>query len=110
MALPTEEKTEKLRILCFGDSLTAGYTNWGLSHFPYGEALNERLRDKLPSTHVIVDTNGFSGDQVRGQFLKRMERACETKATPYDWIIVLGGTNDLGWGQKPPAIYENLRM
>ena len=30
--------------------------------------------------------------------------------SPYDWIIILGGTNDLGWGQTPEAIYENLRM
>lgn len=104
-----DQAPRSLRVLCFGDSLTAGYTNWGISFFPYGDTLRDDLRSALPSTDVQVDVEGFSGDQVRGAFLRRLQRACEkAKAAPYDWIIVLGGTNDLGWGQQPDAIYENL--
>ena len=107
--VPPPSSSSSLRILCLGDSLTAGYTNWGMSFFPYSDTLTERLKDSLLSTDVHVDVDGFSGDQVRGQFVKRMQRSCEkAKANPYDWIIVLGGTNDLGWGQKPPEIFEGL--
>lgn len=43
--------------------------------------------------------------------MRRMERdVAHGNHSPYDWIIILGGTNDLDWGQSPKAIYENLRM
>lgn len=36
---------------------------------------------------------------------KRLEKA-QTK--PYDYIVVMGGTNDLGWGQPSQIIFHNL--
>ena len=103
---------ETLRILCFGDSLTAGYTRYGLEHFPYSDYLENTLRKFLPSTKIIIDTDGLSGDCVNGgRFLRRMEGKCaKAGANPYDWVIILGGTNDLGGGDAPEDIYEALSM
>lgn len=48
---------------------------------------------------------------MRGSFMRRMKRdVAHGNYSPYDWIIVLGGTNDLGWGQSAEAVYQDLRM
>lgn len=105
---PTLPKS--LRVLCFGDSLTAGYSYYGLEHFPYADHLKIGLELTLSSSDITIDVAGLSGDQVQGQYLKRIRAQCAQSAKePYDWIIIMGGTNDLGWGQQPEQILEDLR-
>ena len=100
---------KSLRILCFGDSLTAGYTSYGREFHPYADHLRTGLQHMLSTSDIHVDVAGLSGDQVRGGYLRRIKWACADAGTPYDWIIVMGGTNDLAWGQSPDTIYEGLR-
>ncbi|KAL9019786.1 MAG: hypothetical protein Q9185_002930 [Variospora sp. 1 TL-2023] len=108
---PTNQGIKSLRILCFGDSLTAGYSGYGYFHYPYATHIRKKLREEWPDTDAVVDVAGLSGDRViAGQFLGRMKAMCEkAKNAPYDWIIVLGGTNDLGWDESPDDIYESLK-
>ena len=108
-SVDNEALPKSLRILCFGDSLTAGYTNYGWEFFPYADHLRVGLQHMLSTSDIQVDVDGFSGDQVRGSYLPRIKRKCTNTEKPYDWIIIMGGTNDLGWGQSPEAIYEGLR-
>jgi hypothetical protein len=28
---------------------------------------------------------------------------------PYDWVVFLGGTNDLGWGKSTEEIYSAIK-
>ena len=98
-----------LQILCFGDSLTAGYTSYGGEYYPYADSLREGLEHMLSSSNIKVEIAGLSGDQVQGQYLQRIQEKCPTdKGRLYDWILIMGGTNDLGWGQTPEVIYEGL--
>ena len=117
LASTTDTQTPKmkpspksLRILCFGDSLTAGYSKFGYFHYPYAKQIREKLKEGLPSTDATVDVAGLSGDQVIvGQYLRRMKGVCaKAEDAPYDWIIVLGGTNDLAWSERADSIYEGL--
>ena len=135
-----EMKTElpkTLRILCFGDSLTAGYTQvnwhfpyhvkcsamsnrgkWGLEWHPYADHLGTSLRSLLLTSDIDIDIDidvrGLSGDEVvDGQYLSRIKACCQSPdnaaAKPkYDWIIIMGGTNDLSWGKQPDEIFEGL--
>lgn len=74
-----------LRILCFGDSLTEGYTLFGTQFSPYSVAMKKVLDGTL-STKIQVEgakykievlTDGQSGDLVTiGSFKARMERRC----------------------------------
>lgn len=100
---------KSLRILCFGDSLTAGYTSSGWEFYPYADHLRAGLQKMLATSDIEIDVDGRSGDQVRGSYLPRIKMKCADSETPYDWIIVMGGTNDLAWDQSPDTIYEGLR-
>lgn len=67
-------KEETLRIFCFGDSLTAGYSAYGTVYHPYSIALTEKLSKDLSNTQVIAVDNGMPGDVVtQGAFAKRFE-------------------------------------
>ncbi|KAK8085222.1 hypothetical protein PG997_006493 [Apiospora hydei] len=101
---PPATKKTPLRILCLGDSLTAGYPEM----HPYGGRLEEVLEAADPRLSVSVDVDGVPGDQVaHGTFRRRMQsRWTEDE---YDWTIVLGGTNDLAWGLPEKNIFEALQ-
>ena len=73
---------KKIRILCFGDSLTAGYSRFGAVHHPYREKLVQMVEMAFPECEVESVVDGVSGDLVgsRGQFLGRMESRCKLLA------------------------------
>jgi hypothetical protein len=85
--------TERLSILCFGDSLTAGFYRHGLGCHPYAKKLHECLQAAFPTAEFLIEVDGAPGDLVTsppGSFLSRIQGKCLTKK--YDWVIVLGGT------------------
>jgi hypothetical protein len=69
---------QPLRILCFGDSLTEGYSQHGLTFTPYSETLLQTLQQSSIGGHweIEVDTDGMSGDAVTYGFRDRMEEHC----------------------------------
>ena len=76
MAAPAKNKS--LRVLCFGDSLTWGYSNGGQLAHPYSIKLKERLAQALPHTKLEVITNGLSGDVASfSRFATRLQTECE---------------------------------
>ncbi|KOS16897.1 hypothetical protein ESCO_004747 [Escovopsis weberi] len=83
-----------LRVLCFGDSLTQGFCDMGLTSHPYSQTLLARLEAAFPETVVEVVTNGVPGDVVSGPAWRR-RLVNEFERRRYDWMIILGGTNDL---------------
>lgn len=92
-------------IICFGDSLTAGFQsptpqNPTGQETPYGQFLQERLG---PSVEIRV--SGICGE-LTGEMAMRFRRDVLQHRPSH--VVILGGTNDLGWNAEPGDIMKNL--
>ena len=99
------DKGLPLFILCFGDSLTAGYQSPtpdspGVTETPYGAFLSERL-----GAAATVKVSGVCGE-LTAEMAARFHRDVIEEAPQY--AVILGGTNDLGWNVPPAEIRGNL--
>lgn len=85
-----------------------------MHHYPYADELAGPLQELFPWTNITIDVEGLSGDSVLGPrdefgFIPRLKFRCsQASAGPYDWILIMGGTNDLGRGVDPEDIYKGL--
>ncbi|KAJ6790376.1 hypothetical protein PWT90_04214 [Aphanocladium album] len=98
-----------LRILCFGDSLTQGFFNHGLGENPYSARLTEHLRAALPEgTTLEMRTSGVPGDVAAfPRFRERFTQQITSR--PFDWVITLGGTNDIAMGCHVDDTFKSLQ-
>lgn len=109
---PKPKPKHTLRILCFGDSLTSGYSS--APDHPYSHHLTTTLTRAFPSLTIDAHTDGAPGDTVAlpgSRFLRRLEPPFLTRGggTPFDWTVVLGGTNDLALGVTADRVFAALR-
>ena len=92
-------------IICFGDSLTAGFQTPTPQHptgseTPYGDFLQERLGDRAQ-----IQVSGICGE-LTGEMVLRFRQ--DVLAHKPAYVVILGGTNDLGWNAQPQEIMRNL--
>ncbi|KAI9645519.1 hypothetical protein NHQ30_006261 [Ciborinia camelliae] len=99
-------KLSPLKILCLGDSLTQGYSEYGTKFTPYSKWMKEVLVKKWPDREIEVITDGSSEDLLTppGGFSRRMERHFPS-TPPITHTILLGGTNDLAYNRPINTIY-----
>ena len=104
---PDEEPT--IAILGFGDSLTAGTPGYdpdfgGDERSQYGFWLLES--GKIEGHHHISFVNQGVPGELAQLMHGRLERLLQQKR--YDTAIILGGSNDIGWGYPVHAIFKTL--
>ena len=93
-------------IICFGDSLTAGFrsptpTDPSAGDAPYGRFLQERLVGR-----AVVRISGVCGERTS----EMLQRFARDVLAHKPWLaVILGGTNDLGWRIVPREIFRNLK-
>jgi lysophospholipase L1-like esterase len=92
-------------VICFGDSLTAGFQsptaeNPAGQETPYGRYLQDYLGGA-----VRVHTSGVCGE-LTGEMVMRFRRDVLDHKPGY--VSILGGTNDLGWNGAADDIMRNL--
>ena len=92
-------------IVCFGDSLTAGFQSPSAdnpqgSETPYGQFLQE-----LTGPAVRVSVSGVCGE-LTAEMTMRFRSAVLVHQPTH--VVILGGTNDLGWNAAPADIMRNL--
>ena len=92
-------------IVCFGDSLTAGFQTPTADNpqgalTPYGSFLQE-----LTGPAVRVSVSGICGE-LTGEMAMRFRSAVLAQQPTH--VVILGGTNDLGWNAAPADIMRNL--
>ena len=104
------------RILCYGDSLTAGYypRGWLDAYSPYGK----ELRDDF-TTVDIIGMSGYTIEEMR-KGLDKQENIdcfgesgcglrCQLKKHPYDFVCLMAGTNDVGGDDDDKDLVERIR-
>lgn len=102
LLIPTQGSSaeESIRIVAFGDSLTAGYQLPPEAAFPV--QLQNALRAKYPD--VVIANAGVSGDTSRGG-LSRLDWAIDDKV---DAVILELGANDALRGIDPKLTEQSL--
>lgn len=108
------------RILCYGDSLTAGYYDGGRRFSPYGKALEGALTSLGFQCEVSI--NGLSGhraDQmvaelnspvcqdICGKFGKGLAHILDNDGH-FDLVILMAGTNDFGFNSNLKSIQNYI--
>lgn len=83
-----------IKILCFGDSLTKGYYSDGHKYCPYSKILETYLKDYYKYIDFQIIEEGKDGECVVDEMEKRLEKILKEKK--FDYVILLGGLNDLG--------------
>jgi acyl-CoA thioesterase-1 len=104
-----------LVFVAFGDSLTVGYQSSALGGelprpTPYIEFLKERVEEMSELDTAGVPRVKFLNRGIVGELSKDMLDRFDrdvVRVAP-DFVIVLGGSNDLGWGVDPQLVAENL--
>ena len=91
--------------MCFGDSLTTGFQTPTADNpqgvlTPYGWFLQE-----LTGPAVRVSVSGVCGE-LTGEMTMRFRSAVLAHQPTH--VVILGGTNDLGWNAAPADIMRNL--
>ncbi len=98
-----ELKSQAPYLVCFGDSLTAGYQigAGGVNvDTPPGEFIQQ-----WAGTRAEIAVTGICGE-VTGEMVNRFSR--DVVAYGPQITVILGGTNDLGCGEDPERICRNL--
>ena len=106
-----------LRIVALGDSLTVGENEFELSdsdeYVSYPRYLEVLAQEHLnrhkhqSGVKVNVVNKGICGELTAGM-LERFSR--DVVAERANSVIILGGTNDIGWNLDPTMIAHNLGM
>ena len=105
-------QANKIVIVAIGDSLTVGYhspaTEGWMEPTPYTTFLERRLgisNSQQKSLKFEIQNKGVSGE-LTSEMLARFDR--DVVRVKPDIAIVLGGSNDIGWGVAPTDVFTNL--
>ena len=73
--------------------MTAGYHNHGKAFAPYGNHLKQ-LISLSNRTPVSMKIKGIVGEMTHKQMVSRLPEILGNN-TAFDWVFILGGTNDI---------------
>lgn len=104
-----------LVFVALGDSLTVGFQTptvdepWPMV-VPYTHFLEHMIGDMLrrsgtTSLNVQIHNRGINGDLTSGMLFRFRRDVVDLRP---DYVIILGGSNDIGWGLSPKVIFNNL--
>lgn len=102
-----------MKIVALGDSLTVGETGFSVSasdeFTAYPRYLEILARQHLTSLQSEMEVNvlnkGINGDLTSGMLERFSRDVVDERA---DYVIILGGSNDIGWGFDTAIIAHNL--
>ena len=80
----------------------------GKLRHPYSISLTHLLQDHFQAAPVVVDTADVWGECVVPSMTRRLDRLLREASEPYDWVLILGGTNDLDCGLRAEQLIPHL--
>ena len=83
-----------IRILAFGNSLTEGWCEFGTRFHPYALKLQNLMESECKTESIDIVNKGVSGETT-DEMNARLPEVLD-EGGPFDIVIILGGTNDLG--------------
>ncbi|TFF95727.1 hypothetical protein EU546_02740 [Candidatus Thorarchaeota archaeon] len=101
-----------IRVLGFGDSLTAGTPGYdpelkgGDEESQYSYWLEKRALEEA-DLDIRFENRGVPGELAQNMF-PRLKRILRGRGNVYDVAIVLGGSNDIGWGYSIAAVVSAI--
>jgi len=104
--------TRTISFVAIGDSLTVGFipSVFPLT-YPYTKYLKEMVDDFLQKSEkkdvirVIIRNRGINGELTSDMLLRFRRDVIDLKP---NYTIILGGTNDIGWGLPVEEVFSNL--
>ncbi|XP_020622275.1 uncharacterized protein LOC110059900 [Orbicella faveolata] len=101
-----------IRILCFGDSLTSGFSTTTMELHPYSKRLQEcfdsnnrtMLGASLPRPIFEIHNAGMPGERAKDQMFPRLNQILQRAIVKYSWVIILAGTNDMRNSRKDSSL------
>jgi len=104
----------RIEFVAIGDSLTVGFiTSTFPMNYPYTEFLKEivdKFLEQLEKNRVIdvtIRNMGVNGE-LTSDILLRFRR--DVIGLKPNYVIILGGTNDIGWGAPVEEVFANLKI
>jgi len=110
---PSLQMSPSPRILCYGDSLTAGLSPPLNEMHPYAPYLEQALHQQTSLSNAIVRHRGLPG-WTSSQMLAEANgdqtglRSAIQLGAPIDVVIILAGTNDLAYVEQVQPILEAI--
>jgi lysophospholipase L1-like esterase len=110
-----KKEDRSIKIVALGDSLTEGFQmgldfSLPIQSTPYTDHLRnlaqEHLDKLMAEVNLGIVNEGVCGD-CTSDMLMRLQRDVLTRQP--DYVIVLGGTNDVGLGISPAQVFSNLK-
>eukprot|EP01084_Bolivina_argentea_P299047 515459_1 len=108
---------QEINILCFGASLTKGYTNHGLEYYPYSDRLKEIICNYIENNNeyqqfgitynIDLHNVGVNNECISDTMHDRLFNILNKSDIIFDMIIVCGGTNDIYCGYSVDKIWNN---
>lgn len=103
-----------VKILCYGDSLTAGFYNNGFNFCPYGNFLGNKLGESVKSIgmsgwrtgKMLEDSNKENNIDVAGISGNGLRVLLTSES--FDIVCLMAGTNDIGMNIAPEIVLSNL--
>ena len=104
-----------IRILCFGDSLTSGFSTTTVKLHPYSTRLQEcfdsnnstMLAASLSRPIFEVHNAGMPGERAKDQMSPRLSQILQRAIVKYSWVIILAGTNDMRNSRKNTSLSDS---
>lgn len=106
------------RVVCYGDSLTAGYCRKGMLFEPYGRTLMKELETNgVPSEILISGHSGKTAAEMVAALNSSITDVVGLHGTglarilddaPSDLVIIMAGTNDMAEGTRPEIIMKDV--